>query len=121
MTNPPSLTLCQELHRLAPGWHDTQAYMYDTGTKIAVQYAQNLETKPGWWWYEGIQAWPLYDTDYLLKKLPAYTSVYKQEKGTACAEYYEHKNAFYSKEDNTPAEALIRLACTLLKEGKLKP
>lgn len=68
--NVASLELCKELYELS-GWHDTQQYGYQKSEDdYAIQYQVNKETKPGWWWYEGISAWAAYDLGYLLRKLP---------------------------------------------------
>lgn len=116
MTNTASLESCQQLHKLAPGWTDTERWYTPLSTGEIVVTDWQKATRVGM-----NRSTPLYDTDYLLEKLPVFTNLYHDSHGgwrASIALWLESQDRVY---DKTPAEALIRLAITLIQEGKLKP
>lgn len=121
MTSPPPLTLCQELHKLAPGWTDTSKAWRAIHDLIGEYVTTEITDEP----YPLVA--PLYDTDYLLDKLKPYKpSLFVMDDDTWCAMPTAglsdpRASTVLARNGDTPAEALISLAITLIREEKLKP
>lgn len=136
MSNPPSIESCQQLHNLAPGWTDTYFNYWDMSRAVL-----NGGIDPQAWRNNdrGIElhpkdftpadrdkrfVCPCYDTDYLLEKLPTNIVLRRIAGGSLwVAEIPELEIGLWAGgcSDKLLIKALIRLATTLIQEGKLKP
>lgn len=112
--------LCKQVYERT-GWNDTQAYFYDKGNgNLAAQFQTNLEARPGWWWYDGINACPLYTSDYILEKLPNGCELRKVLNGYCADPPPKLRKRGLSEVYEAPIVALLKLTIALHEAGELK-
>jgi hypothetical protein len=139
--NVASLELCKELYELG-GWGDVRdVWKYTEPMSTDIKYGTR---KDGDRWCYSIQkgpmrswnlnevsVWPAYDLGYLLRKLPEYVKLFRNNMGVyycaAVTDSYRHPDNRLGEPDSahkwymadTPEDAAAKLTVELFKQGVL--
>jgi len=127
--------LCKQVYEKT-GWRDTLDYQWmKEDLTIDNQRGTDTGVKGGWWYYEYIEGQvPLYDSDYLLEKLPSVVqdtddkifrviTMWINGDGSTHAGYaepYAHDDKYaHSQTSDRMVNTLLKLTLALSEAGEL--
>lgn len=143
MIDTASLKLCKELYKLS-GWEDTYFFIRhhkpngatlvmerQTMTNESLRFRGRNPPEVQKRFEEENDFWPAYDLGFLVRKLPDYVKLFRNNEGqyysaAVTANFRHPRNPLGSPDDahqwyisDTPEDALSKLAIELFKSGVL--